>query len=258
MIQFVIDENNAGRPTYLNLKGDLIEAILPSDKRYNPKMHDMYLPTPQDSADALITVLKPVAEFILAIGDGNHELKLQNTMNFGKYMAKELGVPHGAYTYVTQFRDSKGKALFKTFSTHGYGSLPKGAKDPLQRIANQKAALKRKLEGTAFFDCIYKSMGHTHKLLVVEPTYLDEIILTTQGTEILSKQVPKVIQNSSYIPSEQCWFANTGGFLKLYTPPGLGLTGYAEMMLLPPTNLGWVEIDIAEGEIIDVYGRKIS
>jgi hypothetical protein len=257
MIQFVIDENNAGRPTYLNLKGDLMEAIIPSDKRYNPKMHDMFLPTPQDTASALVTVLKPVAEFILAIGDGNHEIKLQNIMNFGKHMAEMLGVPHGAYTYVTQFRDSKGNQLFKTLSTHGYGSLPKGAKDPIQRKANQMAALKRKLEGTAFADCIYKSMGHTHKLLVVEPTFTQEIILTTTAHEIRSKQIPKVIQNSSYIPSEQCWFANTGGFLKLYTPPGLGLTGYAEMMLLPPTDLGWVEVDIAEGEIIDVYGRKI-
>lgn len=257
MIQKVIDNNNNGNPTYLNLKGDLMEAIVPGDKRYNTLTHDMEMPTPQHTAEVLIKLLRPVREFILAIGDGNHELKLSNIMNFGKYMASCLDVPHGAYTYVTEFVDKRNRKLFKTFSTHGSGRLPKGAKDPIQRLANKKAHLKRKLEATQFRDCIYSSMGHTHQLLVVEPTYAMQNILTTRNGTIQSKDRPSVKQNASYIPPENCWYANTGGFLKLYSPPGSGITGYAEMALMEPTDLGWCEIDIKSGEIVGVREVKI-
>jgi len=257
MIQFVIDENNAGRPTYLNLKGDLIEAIVPGDKRFNTLTRDIDFPTPEATAKALIRELYPVREFILAIGDGNHELKLSNIMNFGRYMADQLGVPHGAYTYITEFRDGDNKKLFKTFSSHGSGRLPKGAKDPIQREANRKAHLKRKLEATGFFDCVYKSMGHTHQLLVVLPTYMNSNILTTRNNQIHQNLIPRVKQNANYIPSEQCYFANTGGFLKLYSPPGLGITGYAEMALMEPTDLGWVEMEIVGGELVGVEAVKV-
>jgi hypothetical protein len=257
MIQFVKQENEVGNPTYLNLKGDLMEAIVPGDKRFNTLTHDMNFPTPQVTADALIQELWDVREFILAIGDGNHELKLSNIMNFGKYMADKLGVPHGAYTYITEFRDEQNKKLFKTFSSHGSGRLPKGAKDPIQRLANRKAHLKRKLDATGFTDCVYRSMGHTHQLLIVEPTYKDANILTTKGGQIHQNEIPKVKQNASYIPHEQCWSANTGGFLKLYSPPGSGVTGYAEQALMEPTDLGWVEVEIAAGEIVDVKAVKV-
>jgi hypothetical protein len=257
MLKFVEEENAAGRPTYLNLKGDLMEAIVPGDKRYSNLTHDKNFPTPQHTADALVKLLWPVKDYILAIGDGNHELKLSGIMNFGRYMAEKLGVPHGGYTYVTEFVDAQGKRLFKTLSSHGNGRLPKGAKDPIQRKANQQAHLKRKLEATGFYDCVYKSMGHTHQMLVVLPTFLGELILTTKNGQVHQNDIPRVNQNAHYIPSEQCFFANTGGFLKLYTPPGSGVTGYAEMLLLPPTALGWVQMEIKNGEIVDVHGVKV-
>jgi hypothetical protein len=257
MIKFVADENEAGRPTYLNLKGDLMEAIVPGDKRYNALSKDYKLPTPQHTAKALIKVLEPIAEFILAIGDGNHELKLQNIMNFGQYMAEALKCPHGAYTYITEFRDKENKRLFKTLSSHGSGALPKGAKDPIQREANRKAHLKRKMERMGFRDCVYSSMGHTHQLLIVEPTYTNSNILNTKNGQVHQVKTPRSRQNVSIIPTDQCWYANTGAFLKLYTPSGMGMTGYAEMMMLEPTDLGWVEVEIAEGEIVGVEAVKI-
>jgi hypothetical protein len=257
MVQRVMDLNAAGTPTYLNLKGDLIEAIIPGDKRYNSLIHDTKFPTPKQSADALIKELAPIAEYILAIGIGNHEMKLLNVMDFSRYMAEQLNVPYGGYTYITDFRGANGKTMFKTFSSHGSGRLPKGAKDPIQREGNRKAHLKRKLEATGVTDCVYMSIGHTHQLLVVEPTFLLQNVLTSSIHGVRSHDKPKTRQNAKYIPADQRWVANTGGFLKLYTPPGLGLTSYAEMALMEPTDLGWVEVDVVGCEVVDVTACKL-
>ena len=258
MINKCLDYNQSGVPCYVNLKGDLIEGIIPGDKRFNSAIHDAKFPTPQDACDALVEELWSIRKYILCIGMGNHEYSLINITNFSKYLADKLEVPYGAYCYITEFIDEDtGDTLFKTYSNHGSGKLPSGAKDHLQRDANRKAHIKRRLISTRIADCVYMSYGHTHQLYVIPPTFDMEKNISTSSDELHQHAISPVKQNSSMIPPDQRWYANTGGFLKLYTPSGLGLVSYAEKGMLEPTDLGWVEIDVMAGEIVNVEAIKL-
>jgi len=249
----------AGPKAFIINKGDNCDSISPDDKRYSHMSVDWQakLLTVQQQADAVVDLLTPVKDSVLSIGEGNHEAKFWNTFRVGSYVADRLGCPFGGYTYVIQFANNKGEPLFKTFHSHGSGKLPKGAKDPIQREANRKAHLRRKLEATGISDCIYMSMGHTHQLVVVEPTIEGEVLLTTTDDNRIKQHTrPAANQSAIYIPPEKRWYANTGGFLKLYSPPGSGVFGYAEVLMLEPTRLGWIEVEVQGGEIVEV--RKVE
>jgi len=255
MVAKIQRQNTTRKKAFLLNKGDNCDSISPDDKRYTHLSVDWksQLLTVQQQADAVIDLLSPIASNVIAIGEGNHEWKFINTFRVGSYIARSLGVPFGGYTYVVHFTDKKGKPLFKTCHSHGSGRLPKGAKDPIQREANRKAHLKRKLEATGISDCIYMSIGHTHQLVVVEPTIDHEILLTTTpGGKIKQHSRPAANQNAPYIPPEKRWYANSAGFLKLYSPPGSKVFGYAEVLMMEPTRLGWIEIEVQGGEIVEV------
>lgn len=255
MVAKIQRQNKTRRPAFLINKGDNTDSISPDDKRYTHLSVDWknQLLTVHQQADAVIDLLGPIAQNVVAIGEGNHEWKFVNSFRVGQYIARGLGVPFGGYTYVVHFTDEKGKLLFKTFHSHGSGRLPKGAKDPIQREANRKAHLRRKLEATGISDCIYMSIGHTHQLVVVEPTIDNEILLTTTpGGKIKQHTRPPANQNAPYIPPERRWYANSAGFLKLYSPPGSQVFGYAEIAMMEPTRLGWVEIEVEDGQIVEV------
>ena len=259
MVDEIQQKNRTRKKAFLINKGDNCDSISPDDKRYNHLSVDWQqkLLTPQAQADAVIDLLEPIAGNVIAIGEGNHEWKFINTFRVGTHIAKALGCPFGGYVYIVQFLGPNGKQLFKTFHHHGSGKLPKGAKDPIQRAANRQAHLRRKLEATGISDCIYMSMGHTHQLVVVEPTIDHEVLLTTTPAGRLKQHTrPPANQNAVYIPPEKRWYANTGSFLRLYSPPGSDVFGYAEVAMLEPTRLGWVEIEVQGGVIVEVRKRE--
>jgi hypothetical protein len=147
--------------------------------------------------------------------------------------------------------------MHKFYFTHGNGSLPKGAKDPIQRKANRKAAIRRKLEETGISDCIVMSFGHTHYLEVVEPTVHDALYITDDGHNHKQHyQVPSV-QNADYIPPDSRWYCNTGSFRKLYTPSGSHIVDYGEVAMYGPTELGCIKITVEDRQVVKVEKRKV-
>ncbi len=242
--------------TYLVNTGDNLEAIAPNDKRYLHGSVDIKnkLLTPQAQADHLIEEFRPVKKQIIAWGEGNHEAKLWNVASFGQYIARELNCSFGGYNYVVQFY-YKGRRMFNFFIAHGHGRLPKGAKDPLQRKANRAAHLKRKLEATGFSDCIVMAMGHTHQLVIVEPTIDQATNLATTQTKIKREKRNITNQRAKYIPPERRWYINAGSFLKLYADPGSRVFSYAEVMMLEPADLGWAIVNIEKGRVVGVEKR---
>lgn len=242
---------------YIILKGDLMETISPDDKRFNLGDRNYEMLRSGEQRAAIIATLKPYRKKILALGIGNHEFKDDNTEQHGKHMCTSLGCPYGAYTFVIEFRDKDtGKVMFKTFHTHGNGSLKSSAKDKLQQVANKKASLKQKLINTDIADCVYMSMGHTHQLLTVEPNYDVDTPLTTSMLGTHQHDLAEINQNAKYIPPDQRFYANTGSFLKLYSKPGLGIVPYGERAMFKPAGLGWVEFEFKDGRIIDVREVK--
>lgn len=238
---------------YLLNMGDNIEAITVMDKRYS---YDATLsPKIDDQMDMFVESVLPIKDRIHTIALGNHEAKLSNEFNIGAELAKRLDASYGGYVYVTQFF-YKDKRLFSVFCHHGWGTMIAGAKDPIQRRANRLAWLKRRLERTGISDCVVMAMGHTHQLLIQEPTIRYEKCLAIVDDQLHQFSRPDVPQYAEYISPERRWYINTGSFLKLYSQPGSGFVNYAERAMLEPADLGWIELVVRDGCIVDVVKKE--
>lgn len=238
---------------FLIHKGDGIDSITPNDKRFSVVSTEIRngWRTPQDHADLLIADLMPIRKKILCYLIGNHEYDLINTFNAGTYITNQLQVPFGGV--ICKFGASfKGRVQHKFLLWHGRGSLPKGAKDPIQREANRKAALKRKLEALKHSDCVYQSMGHAHQLIVVQPTVDQELMLTDDGDRLNQSYRYSCEQNAPYIPPECRWYGCSGSFLKLYSEPGIGAIGYGEMHGYEPAEIGCLKGTVQGGKLVNV------
>ena len=237
---------------YVIFKGDAIEAILPNDKRYLHSCVKEGLKSPKEQADRVIELFNPIRERILVWMIGNHELKLWNTMDFGRYIADSLQCRYGAYNCKISYFDKQDVLMFKTYHTHGFHGLRSGAKDDIQYEANRKAALKQQLVKAGHSDVIYMSRGHDHQLIVVEPTVQNKLYLTDDGKGVHQRYHQASVQNADYIPPDSRWYATTGSFRKLYSRSGLGTIDYAEMMGLAPAELGFVCLDVVDKVITNV------
>ena len=239
---------------FLVNKGDSIEAILPNDKRYASCSIDVRenLLTPAQQADAVVKDFYPIRKKIIGWGFGNHEYKLLNTMDFGRYIAAQLQVPYGTYAFKFTAVDKDHNLMHKMFFTHGYGSINSCAKDDIQKAANRKASLRHKLCKAGFGDCIYMSCGHTHQLLVVEPTVEHKLFLTDDGGKIRQHYHVQAEQNVQYIPPDSRWYGCSGSFLKLYSEPGSFAISYAEVAGYEPSEIGWLEVHVQDGKVVKV------
>lgn len=240
---------------YVIFKGDAIEAILPNDKRYLHSAVREGLQSPKQQADKVVEIFTPIRDRILAWGIGNHELKLWNTVDFGKYIADGLSAPYGAYNFKITFSGTDGKLMFKTYHTHGMGGLQSNAKDQIQYEANRRAGLKHKLSKSGHADVVYMSRGHDHQLIVVSPTAEDQLYLTDDGRGIHQHYRVSPPQNADYIPPDSRWYATTGSFRKLYSAPGSCVIDYGEVVGYAPSEIGFALVNVIDKKIVDV--RKV-
>lgn len=219
--------------------GDAIEAIATDDKRYTSDTAKE--PIPLKQAKDYIEMIRPIRDKIIVRLLGNHEHKLHRFGNLAEHICHQLDIPYGTYTSKILFTDENtGKLMFKAFVTHGFRSITNQAHDPLQREANMKARLKRLLMEKAG-DCMLMAMGHTHKLIVAEPT--NKLWLSDDGVEIKQRYTRS---EGDYIHPDHRYVVNTGSFLKLYEN---GVSGYAEMFGYDPVELGYARVEVRRGEI---------
>lgn len=250
LIQRIQDDDKC----FMIFKGDACDAIVGSDKRWAASAVDYENPllTPHEQCDRVIELIAPIRDKILVWMMGNHEMKIANHFNMGRYICESLDIPYGGYDCKFIALDKNNNPTFKFYLTHGMGSMTSNAKDPIQREANIKASLKLKLDRSGHKDCVYMSMGHTHQLLVVEPTINKEVMLYDVDGKLVQDYRNDVDQTSRYIPSEGRWYGNSGSFLKLYSDPGSFQTSYAEMAGYAPAELGWLEIDVRKRQVTNV------
>jgi len=227
---------------YLVLHGDMIEAIMCDDKRLDGTS---ITHRPSEQMKMAVKLWRPVCERILVLLEGNHEMKLWKYGNIAEDIARELGCAYGTYTSKIAYYDGKNRLMFKHYATHGHGQLVSNAKDPEQRVANMKAALKFRLKDMAG-DCALMSMGHTHQLLVVPPSR--RLFLYDDGTKIKQKYMSSTMVGS-YIHEDERWYANTGSFYRQFA---MGVSGYSEVRGYKPTELGYVRVAIRDRAIVDM------
>ena len=224
--------------------GDCIEAILCDDKRFS------FFETKEQSVlaqiYASIKALDPIKDKTLCILDGNHPAKLINFGEITKHICKELNVRYGTWSAKLIYKDSKDKVQFKHFATHGSGSISSVADDPERRKTNMRLSLKRKLK-YAFGDTVLGSMGHTHKILISEPT--KDLYIKDLGGKHKQGYTGAPTGDTGYIHPDYRWYVNTGAFLKLY---GDKFSGYAERAGYPPIELGFCVARIRQGSIVAI------
>jgi len=150
----------------------------------------------------------------------------------------------------------------RLFVFHGRRSIPRGAKDPIQREANQRAWLVNylsPLEGS----CHVMLMGHVHHLLIQPP--LERLALLQRGdsiraryfiepTQMVETRDPATgeVDSREYVPTLSRWFGVTGTFRR---SGGLGFMDYSEIAGYAPSVIGYLEIDIRGGKVENI--RKV-
>jgi len=219
--------------------GDTIEAITTDDKRYQATGKKDIVPMRQ--AMAAVKMLSPIADRGLAFLSGNHEFALHRVGDFGEAIAEELAVPYGGRACKVALHSKRG-LMFKMYLCHpSRVTLPSGAKDHEQRIANRKASLKRLLANKAA-DCLLMAMGHVHQLLVVEPAR--KLSLYDDGAELKQAYTGLGDGRAQRIDPDARYYCATGSF---YRSQVLGEDVYSETFGYDPVELGYIVVTIRDG-----------
>ena len=235
---------------YMLHMGDMLESILVNDPRYRPdnckdEYKDTKFPTVFKQLDDSTRMFSPVSNKMVALIKGNHEDHLWMIGNITAQLCHRLKVPYGSFSCKITFVDKRGRMLYKGFFEHGRKSISSTADDPRRREENMRLILKRQLKEKAG-DCVLMAKGHTHRLLVVDPT--PRLFLRDDGTEIKSAYT-QAAHTDPYIPPDDRWYVNTGGFMRLHKA---GMEGYAERADYDPMELGFAIARIRDRKIVGI------
>lgn len=240
------------RNTFAIFMADAIEGKKIDSPHFNPDSLAPRLLNIHNQADAFADMWKPVAKKLMALTMGNHELYLEPSFGITRYMAERIGVPVGGYQTFYDLRMKKARKPLRVFGWHGRPALPRGAKDPIQREANQKAWLVNRLAPLAG-SCHVMLMAHTHALLVQEP--VEQYALLDAGENVRARYFTEPDANvgdSTFVPVHARWYANTG---TLRRSAGFGYTDYTEIAGYAPAPIGYIEMDVRDGAVREL--RKV-
>ena len=223
--------------------GDIVEAIMIDDPRYDPDT--VKEPFPLLQLERAVKHRECIKEKIITILEGNHPLKLWKFGPLTKMVCEKLGIPYGTWTTKITFIDKNEKLLFKHFATHGRKSITSTADDPRRRRSNKELTLKRQLKFKAG-DAALMSKGHTHQILICRPE--QELFLIDDGKRI-KQDYTSWGHTESYIHPDARWYVNSGSFLALY---GENISGYAEIAEYDPIEIGFVVALVRDKKIQDI------
>jgi hypothetical protein len=236
----------AEKPNRFLIKlGDNIEAIATSDKKYNQPpvgMKEREVAVPGDQVKLVKKRYQPIADRIIAILGGNHERWLRTITHITEDICNALGIPDAYGTESCRIIvKHKGKRLFNIQAMHGAKLFKSNAKDPEQRDANKKAALKLYLKNQ-MGDCAIHICGHAHQILIVPPS---KTLYFVDGKVGVQQNYLTGTPGSGYINPDQRWYACCGSARKSRLD---GYDDYAQNY--EPTELGFVKIIVKDGQIV--------
>lgn len=191
---------------YLIGMGDLIDCILPKDKRFQAEEDDPYT-TIDDLKDELEGILYPVKDKIVCMLQGNHENHMYQD-GYGcpiKKICKNLGVPYGGFSsYIKLIIPKSHTRSLLIWSHHGwFAGRKRGAK-----VNNLE-------DNLAYYDADIYLAGHSHDLWATRKSRIN------------------------WSGSQDVIFGNTGSFLETAK---IGGTSYSERANYPPQKLGVLKI----------------
>lgn len=237
--------------------GDLIEAIVPYDKRFDPDNIDQRYFTQWQEAriagrrspspfiklvdlqvEDIVKILKPIADKIIGIHGGNHEYAivskfggitdpLERIINGLNDSLKDGNNPHRILNYgyervftriFYKHSDDTGSNCVIVDTAHGQGGGRKtGAK--VNRLVDE-------LSGVSNVQILAR--GHTHALFKM---IVPRLKVPTKG-------------KCEHVEAEYCTVVSSGSYYRTYSPHG---TSYGERALLLPVPLGCVKVTFHVG-----------
>lgn len=218
--------------------GDCIEAISSDDPRFNAattKEGYILEQIHQAARDRL-----PIKHKLLAVLMGNHEAKHHRFGDIGLEMCRQIWgddakLHYGTYSARLTYRYND-LVLFRHYATHGRKSIGSVADDIERQVANSRIQLKRHLYRKAG-DCLLMSKGHTHRLLIREPS--QELYITDDGDGLQQRYTTQNMYSGAWIDPDSRWYCNTGSFLKTFLD---GVSTYSEMAEYDPTEMGFLVV----------------
>ncbi len=221
-IKEVKDDENG----YLIGMGDDVDAIIPTDKRFNLEELDIANKFAHSQFQFFENRLEMIRDKIIGIHIGNHGSVYAKSSNFNEYIriSQRLGTNFMGEISITTLK-IKGIRTINIHSAHGTGG---------GYLEGSFVNKLRKEEGISK-NCQVYAMGHSHRLI-----HFPACI----GLEKIGK----------ILYSRYAMFINTGSFLRGMP---IGITTYAEAKHYPPLPIGYSVLHItkerllAEDRIID-------
>lgn len=240
--------------------GDFCEGKPTRSKHFDPNTLRPDMITLEQQMDGFREAIRPIADKCLYYGYGNHCIYVMPDLDVVRWLTESLGIDHvrGGYQGTCDLGHTR------IFLYHGRRNMPRGAKDPIQRRANQQAWLKRTLEGL-HGNSHLMVLGHVHALHVVEPQV--QLALLNRGTSMRARHFVAPTQTVTtedpvtgkkdvrhYIPPDSRWYCISGTFRR---SGGVGYLDYAEIGGYEPSLIGYQLVTIRDGAIQSVEPQVI-
>jgi len=230
---------------YLTFGGDAIEGKTIDSPHFNPDGLDSGKLNIQKQAEYFAQLLKPIRDRVLMVQMGNHELYMLRDFNVVDYICTCISRPDVYGDYQTWVRVSGVTLHF----WHGRPTMPRGAKDPIQKEANQKAWLKNKLFPLAG-SAQAQYMAHTHHCLVVKP--IEQYSLLDHGKNVHGEYFIEQVRDVNgkvWVPPDARWYVNTG---TLRRGGGFGHQDYSEIAGYTPPPIAATRTIIQGGRVVKI------
>lgn len=235
---------------YVIFNGDLIEGKPVKSKHFDPESLEENMQTAEQQVDWIRPRIEKIKDRIVAFGYGNHDLYLRPDYDWMRVMARELGIEKrlGGYQSWIELTPK-----LRVFMFHGRRSLPRGAKDPVQRKANRLAWLKRELEDLAS-SCHVMVHSHVHWLAVLEPILnvglFNEDENVRRHTFVQPESVMTIAgKQVHHVPKESRWYCCSGTLRK---SGSFQYIDYSEIAGHTPAAIGWLEMKVEGGRCVDI------
>lgn len=242
---------------FLGFGGDAIEGKRIDSPHFNPDGLRAGQLTIGPQIEWTREKIRPVADRVLWWGLGNHDIYCQDADLIRCILMEPLGIKDRLGAYQTWVHLDG----LRLHVYHGRASMPRGAKDPIQRDANQRAWLVNRLAPLAG-DAHVHLMGHVHALLVQPPVEQYALLMGEGGVRaryFTEPEQPVAARAHDgqhdarvYVPPGARWYGCTG---TLRRSGGFGYVDYAEIAGFAPAPIGWLEIDVEDAAVVAM--RKV-
>lgn len=253
-IDEAVDYIASKKNRYCFIVGDIAEAIQINDKRYE---HDIHKKKASiiGQYNSATDRLKKIKNKVLGSVAGNHDWKIRSYGDFvEEIFCRGLEIPYGTYSCKLIVSDPKGKIQYKSFITHGNGSLNSAHAEPIMRDASLQTQVKRKLSRELMSDCHLQVIAHFHRPIIVPPH--QSLYLTDDGARIKQNYHADADPRAKYIPEDLRWHIAVPGFIRKYSKND-DTSGYVERAGLSPVELGYLVSHAQAGKTISVEKRLV-